>query len=106
MELFIGINGDPGTGTPGRGWQKVYPACVLFGACYGIGANQIGANGLLIAAAGGIGGGLASVLGPAKLMAASVTIDRLGEENAVLRASIPLSLFLTGIVSILCLIWA
>ena len=44
MELFIGINGDPGTGTPGRGWQKVYPACVLFGACYGIGANQIGAN--------------------------------------------------------------
>ena len=69
-------------------------------------ANQIGANGLLIAAAGGIGGGLASVLGPAKLMAASATIDRLGEENAVLRASIPLSLFLTAIISILCLIWA
>ena len=69
-------------------------------------ANQIGANGLLIAAAGGIGGGLASVLGPAKLMAASVTIDRLGEENAVLRASIPLSLFLTAIISILCLVWA
>ena len=44
MELFIGISADPGTGTPGRGWQKVYPACALFGACYGIGANQIGAN--------------------------------------------------------------
>jgi len=44
MELFIGINADPGTGTPGRGWQKVYPACANGGACYGIGANQIGAN--------------------------------------------------------------
>jgi predicted amidohydrolase len=44
MELFIGINADPGTGPPGRGWQKVYPACALGGVCYGIGANQIGAN--------------------------------------------------------------
>ncbi len=69
-------------------------------------ASNIGANGLLIAAAAGIGGGLASVLAPAKLMAASATIDRLGEENAVLRAAIPLSLFLTAIIAILCLVWA
>ncbi len=69
-------------------------------------AEHIGANGLLVACGAAVGGGLASVLAPAKLMTAAVTIDRLGEENTVLRAAIPLSLFLTAVIAILCLIWA
>ena len=44
MKLLIGISADPGVGGPGRGWQKVYPACAQGGVCYGIGANQIGTN--------------------------------------------------------------
>jgi lactate permease len=47
-------------------------------------AAKIGAAGILIAAASGIGGGLASVISPAKLQNASASIDRIGEEGKVI----------------------
>lgn len=69
-------------------------------------AEKIGAAGLLIAAASGIGGGLASVISPAKLQNASAAIDRIGEEAGVLRTTFVISLIITAIAAIMTLLWA
>ena len=69
-------------------------------------AEKIGAAGLLIAAASGIGGGLASVISPAKLQSASATIDRIGEEAHVLRATFAISLVITAVCAVMTLLWA
>jgi lactate permease len=69
-------------------------------------AERIGASGLLIAAASGIGGGLASVISPAKLQNASATIDRIGEEAAVIRTTFVISLIITAICAVMALVWA
>jgi lactate permease len=69
-------------------------------------AEKIGAAGLLIAAASGIGGGLASVISPAKLQNASAAIDRIGEEASVLRVTFVISLIITAIAAIMTLLWA
>jgi lactate permease len=69
-------------------------------------AEKIGAVGLLIAAASGIGGGLASVISPAKLQNASAAIDRIGEEAGVLRVTFVISLIITAIAAIMTLLWA
>ena len=54
-------------------------------------AEKIGAGGLIIAAASGIGGGLASVISPAKLQNAAASIDRIGEESQVIRVTFDLA---------------
>jgi len=69
-------------------------------------AQKIGAVGLLIAAASGIGGGLASVISPAKLQNASAAIDRIGEEAGVLRVTFIISLIITAVAAIMTLLWA
>ena len=69
-------------------------------------AAQIGAAGLLIAAVSGIGGGLASVISPAKLQNAAAAIGRIGEESNVLRVTFVISLLITAVASIMTLIWA
>jgi lactate permease len=69
-------------------------------------AEQIGAVGLLVAAASGIGGGLASVISPAKLQNAAAAIDRIGEEAGVLRVTFVISVVITAVCAILALIWA
>ena len=69
-------------------------------------AEKIGAIGLLIAAASGIGGGLASVISPAKLQNASASIDRIGEEAGVLRVTFVISLIITAIAALMTLLWA
>ncbi len=69
-------------------------------------AEKIGAAGLLIAAASGIGGGLASVISPAKLQNASASIDRIGEEAGVLRATFVISLVITAVCAVMTLLWA
>ncbi len=61
--------------------------------------------GLLLAAASGIGGGLASVISPAKLQNAAAIIDRIGEEGKVLRTTTVISLLLTLVTAIATLIW-
>lgn len=61
--------------------------------------------GLLLAAAGGIGGGLASVISPAKLQNAAAIIDRIGEEGRVLRTTVLISLLLTLLTAVATLIW-
>jgi lactate permease len=68
-------------------------------------ASKIGAIGLVVAAASGIGGGLASVISPAKLQNASASIDRIGEEAKVIPLTFVISLIITGVCAILTLIW-
>jgi len=69
-------------------------------------AQKIGAAGLLIAAASGIGGGLASVISPAKLQNAAASIDRIGEEAVVIRTAFVISLLITGVCAAMTLAWA
>jgi lactate permease len=69
-------------------------------------AEAIGAAGLLIAAASGIGGGLASVISPAKLQNAAAAIDRIGEEGGVLRVTFVISLVITAVAAVMTLLWA
>jgi lactate permease len=69
-------------------------------------AGKIGAWGLLIAAASGIGGGLASVISPAKLQNAASSIDRIGEESKVIRTMFVISLVITAVCAVLALVWA
>jgi lactate permease len=69
-------------------------------------AEQVGALGILLAAASGIGGGLASVISPAKLQNAAAAIDRIGEEAAVLRVTFVISVVITAVAAVLTLIWA
>ncbi len=69
-------------------------------------AERIGAAGLLIAAASGIGGGLASVISPAKLQNASASIDRIGEEAQVIRTTFVVSLVITAVCGVMTLVWA
>ena len=69
-------------------------------------AEEIGAIGLIIAAASGIGDGLASVISPAKLQNAAASIDRIGEETRVIRATFSISLIITAICALMALILA
>ena len=69
-------------------------------------AARIGASGLLVAAVSGIGGGLASVISPAKLQNAAASIDRIGEEGQVLRVTFVISLAITAVAAVMALIWA
>ena len=69
-------------------------------------AEKIGAVGLLIAAASGIGGGLASVISPAKLQNAAASIDMIGEESKVIRVTFVISLVLTTVAAVMTMLWA
>ena len=55
---------------------------------------------ILITAALAFGGGLASVISPAKLQNAAASIDKLGQENQVIRIAFVFSLVLTAITSL------
>lgn len=69
-------------------------------------AARIGVSGLLVGAASGVGGGLASVISPAKLQNAAATIDRIGEESSVIRVTFIISLVITAVVGVMTLVWA
>lgn len=57
-------------------------------------------TGLILITAGlAFGGGLASVVSPAKLQNAAAAIDRIGEETKVIRIALVFSLFLTAVTS-------
>jgi lactate permease len=69
-------------------------------------SERIGAVGLVVAAASGIGGGLASVISPAKLQNAAAAIDRIGEESKVIPVCFVISIVITAICAVMTLIWA
>jgi lactate permease len=68
-------------------------------------ASRIGVDGLLISAASGIGGGLASAISPAKLQNASASIDRIGEEGQVIPKTFVVVLAITAVCAVLTLAW-
>ena len=58
-------------------------------------------TGLIIITAGlAFGGGLASVISPAKLQNAAASIDKIGEENKVIRIAFVFALILTTVTSL------
>lgn len=67
---------------------------------------NMGLTGIIIITAGlAFGGGLASVISPAKLQNAAASIDKLGEENQVIRVAFVFSILLTLIASIFVVIY-
>lgn len=61
---------------------------------------------LIVTAATAIGGGLASVISPAKLQNAAATIDALGEETKVIKSTFLISLIITSVTALMCFILA
>lgn len=59
---------------------------------------------IIVTAALAFGGGLASVISPAKLQNAAASIDKLGEENKVIRVAFVFSLILTAVTAIYALL--
>jgi lactate permease len=60
---------------------------------------------LCVAAASGIGGGLASVISPAKLQNASAVIDRIGLESQVIRSTVGITIVMVAAVALLTFIF-
>jgi lactate permease len=61
----------------------------------GVTPERLLAISLLVAAVSGIGGGLASVISPAKLQNAAAVIDKIGMESQVIRATAVIALIMT-----------
>ena len=67
---------------------------------------NLGTYGMIVIMAGlAFGGGLASVISPAKLQNAAASIDKLGAENQVIRVAFVFSLMLTVVTSLFVLLF-
>jgi lactate permease len=67
-------------------------------------AERVGlgvSGGMIIAAASGIGGGLASVISPAKLQTAASSIDKIREAQVAIRPAFVISMAITTVVSLM-----
>jgi lactate permease len=69
-------------------------------------SNLIGASAIHVAASNGIGGGLASVLSPAKIQNAAAVIDEIGIEGEVIRYGMVVAVLMTLVTAVLTLLWA
>jgi len=69
-------------------------------------AEKIGASGAIIAAASAIGGGLASVISPAKLQNAASSIDKIREASVAIRPAFVISMLITAVVSVMTMYFA
>ncbi|NHK32915.1 MAG: L-lactate permease [Asgard group archaeon] len=61
---------------------------------------------VILGAANGIGGGLASVLSPAKIQNATAVIDKQGIEGQVIKKTAPIAILMVVSVSVITLCWA
>lgn len=59
---------------------------------------------IIITAGLAFGGGLASVISPAKLQNAAASIDKIGEENKVIRTAFAFSMMFTAVISIFIMV--
>ncbi len=66
----------------------------------------IGANSMVVAASNGVGGGLASVLSPAKIQNAAAVIDKIGIEGEVIRYGVVVAVLMTLATAIMTMLWA
>ncbi len=69
-------------------------------------SKMLNVNALVVTAATAIGGGLASVISPAKLQNAAATIDALGIESRVIRTAFLISVLITVVAAMIALIMA
>jgi len=69
-------------------------------------AEKIGASGYVIGAASAIGGGLASVISPAKLQNAAAAIDKIGMETEVIKTVVVIAVVIVLAAAGLAFIWA
>ena len=69
-------------------------------------STAIGANAVIVAASSGIGGGLASVLSPAKIQNAAAVIDQIGIEGQVIRYGAVVAILITAATAIMTMMWA
>lgn len=69
-------------------------------------AATLGISALAVGTANGIGGGLASVLSPAKIQNAAAVIDQVGIEGEVIKKTAPIAILMTLSVAAICLCWA
>jgi lactate permease len=69
-------------------------------------SNLIGASSIHVAASNGIGGGLASVLSPAKIQNAAAVIDEIGIEGEVIRYGLVVAVLMTLVTAMMTLLWA
>ena len=71
----------------------------------GLASEDLLEKSLLVAAVSGIGGGLASVISPAKLQNAAAVIDKIGMESQVIRAATVIALLLTLVAALLTFVF-
>jgi len=69
-------------------------------------AGKIGMSGYIISAASAVGGGLASVISPAKLQNAAAAIDKIGMETEVIKTAVVIAVVIVLAVAGLAFIWA
>ncbi|PWI47056.1 hypothetical protein CEE45_13865 [Candidatus Heimdallarchaeota archaeon B3_Heim] len=69
-------------------------------------SNALGLDPMTIATANGVGGGLASVITPAKVQNAAATIDQIGIEGQVIRKTFLIALMMIMLLSVVTLLWA
>jgi lactate permease len=69
-------------------------------------ADKIGASGVVVAAGSAIGGGLASVISPAKLQNAASSIDKIREASTAIRPAFVVSMMITAVCAAMTMIWA
>ena len=67
--------------------------------------EHIGISGSVLALLSALAGGLSGAISPAKVMNAASVIGKLGEEGAVLRSVIGITLLLTLVISLVALVW-
>ncbi|MHA1576341.1 MAG: L-lactate permease [Candidatus Thorarchaeota archaeon] len=81
-------------------------AIAMFTGYHHQASTLIGANSLVVAASSGIGGGLASILSPAKVQNAAAVIDEIGIEGAVIRYGAVIAILMTLVVALMTFVWA
>ena len=69
-------------------------------------SNALNLDPMTMATSNGVGGGLASVITPAKVQNAAATIDEIGIEGQVIRKTIVIALIMVSILSVLTVLWA
>ncbi len=96
IAAFIGLLGGFITGSEAS-TVGMFGTYVLTSAQkLGFGTKEI----VFIAAVLAFGGGLASIISPAKLQNAAASIDRIGEEQQVIRTAFVFALLFTGVVAV------
>jgi lactate permease len=81
-------------------------AIAMFTGYHHQASSLVGANPIVVSASNGIGGGLASVLSPAKIQNAAAVIDEIGIEGQVIRYGVVVAVLMTFVTAIMTFYWA